>query len=609
MTGTGNWNTNKCVNFDSMFQGCSVLKELDMSNWKVRGNAAGANASITNMFAGMEYITIIHIGPGMVLQGTGFTEIAAVGPDMSGYWYKDGTRKADRYGKTADLANTHYAAASCDTTGIHTYRWIYGGEFASNGNAWWRYDHETQTMSMGLYNYAASANHIVTEYGNSLPWLSASGSKSMPITEVKHIVTNFGATGDDGVVCNGGNGLRPRDLTSWFAGFTSVEDFDGRGLWVDRTGFFTSTFSGDAKLKKIDISTWIMVSSQRYNVKNSTSLGNGIWPNMTDFLAGATSISQIVAGNQIYLMGSNIARTDGLWATGEFTYDNEYTAADTLWFDTTAHLFTDTTCRYMNSTSTAAATGRGLGTVTWTFVPGTGAPFDDNPEATWIMADEDVELSPTTTLHKNTLYVGVRPTAANKTTAGFEMWAPWASCDFEEVRTFGGLKPLNMKYWFTNNFLTTEQTKTWGFSKYVASDTYYSPSADGTYMRVTDYDHGDTTGIYKWGYYFEAGKDLRVHVRLQDHDVWQWLHERLLHPLRLRPERRLQRLPLLHQPLALPEQLEDRALQLHRALHGQPYHELRLRPSGQEQLRDVLLEEHDAHQQGLASEELRRHGL
>ena len=506
VTGTGNWNTNKCVNFDSMFQGCSVLKELDMSNWKVRGNAAGANASITNMFAGMEYITIIHIGPGMVLQGTGFTEIAAVGPDMSGYWYKDGTRKADRYGKTADLANTHYAAASCDTTGIHTYRWIYGGEFASNGNAWWRYDHETQTMSMGLYNYAASANHIVTEYGNSLPWLSASGSKSMPITEVKHIVTNFGATGDDGVVCNGGNGLRPRDLTSWFAGFTSVEDFDGRGLWVDRTGFFTSTFSGDAKLKKIDISTWIMVSSQRYNVKNSTSLGNGIWPNMTDFLAGATSISQIVAGNQIYLMGSNIARTDGLWATGEFTYDNEYTAADTLWFDTTAHLFTDTTCRYMNSTSTAAATGRGLGTVTWTFVPGTGAPFDDNPEATWIMADEDVELSPTTTLHKNTLYVGVRPTAANKTTAGFEMWAPWASCDFEEVRTFGGLKPLNMKYWFTNNFLTTEQTKTWGFSKYVASDTYYSPSADGTYMRVTDYDHGDTTGIYKWGYYFEAGK-------------------------------------------------------------------------------------------------------
>lgn len=169
VTGTGNWNTNKCVNFDSMFQGCSVLKELDMSNWKVRGNAAGANASITNMFAGMEYITIIHIGPGMVLQGTGFTEIAAIGPDMSGYWYKDGTRKADRYGNTAELANAHYGAASCDTTGIHTYRWIDGGEFASNGNAWWRYDHETQTMSMGLYNYAASANHIVTEYGNSLP--------------------------------------------------------------------------------------------------------------------------------------------------------------------------------------------------------------------------------------------------------------------------------------------------------------------------------------------------------------------------------------------------------------------------------------------------------
>ena len=37
VTGTGNWNTNKCVNFDSMFQGCSVLKELDIRNWKVRG--------------------------------------------------------------------------------------------------------------------------------------------------------------------------------------------------------------------------------------------------------------------------------------------------------------------------------------------------------------------------------------------------------------------------------------------------------------------------------------------------------------------------------------------------------------------------------------------
>ena len=279
MTGTGNWNTAKCVNFDSMFQGCSVLKELDMSNWKVRGNAAGANASITNMFAGMEYITIIHIGPGMVLQGTGFTEIAAVGPRHVGLLVQG------RHAQGRPLRQHRRA-------GQHPLR---RRELRHHGHPHLPLDlrrrvRQQRQRLVALrprdpdhvhgpgHNYAASANHIVTEYGNSLPWLSASGAKSMPITEVKHIVTNFGATGDDGVVCTGNNGLRPRDLSSWFAGFTSVEDFDGRGLWVDRTGFFTSTFSGDAKLKKIDLSppgTWSAASATTSRTAPASATASG----------------------------------------------------------------------------------------------------------------------------------------------------------------------------------------------------------------------------------------------------------------------------------------------------------------------------------------------
>lgn len=54
---------------------------------------------------------------------------------------------------------------------------------------------------MGLYDYSASADHLVTEYGAKLPWFTATGALSVPIIEVQHIETNFGKAGEDGGVC------------------------------------------------------------------------------------------------------------------------------------------------------------------------------------------------------------------------------------------------------------------------------------------------------------------------------------------------------------------------------------------------------------------------
>ena len=92
-----------------------------------------------------------------------------------------------------------------------------------------------------------------------------------------------------------------------------------------------------------------MVSANRYATKNNFVTVRRTWPSTTGMLAGTTSIKNIIAGNQIYIADSGLSKSNaagyeyGMWATGEFTYDNEYTSADTLWFDTTDHLFINTT--------------------------------------------------------------------------------------------------------------------------------------------------------------------------------------------------------------------------------------------------------------------------
>ena len=250
-------------------------------------------------------------------------------------------------------------------------------------------------------------------------------------------------------------------LGSWFTGFTNLIDFDGRGLDVSSTYYFDDLFKDDANLQSIDISTWNMISANRYATKNNFVTVRRTWPSTTGMLSGTTAINTIIAGNQIYIADSGLSKANangveaGLWATGEFTYDNEYTSADTLWFDTTDHLFINTTtARY---TRNASASGRSLGTVKWTWVPGVGAnAFTDNSDATWIViGDKDIKISETTTLRANNLFIGVRPTATNKNTN--ITTPPWGGdiTLVTDVRTFGGLKPISMENWFNRfNLLT-----------------------------------------------------------------------------------------------------------------------------------------------------------
>lgn len=501
--GVANWDVTHVTTFQSMFEGCSVLEELDLTAWNMRAG----NPTLTGMFAGCLSLMTLTLNPNVVLEGTGLTEVTTLNGEKIGFWYIDEYKRQNRYGTTQTFANTHFGKNTHDATGVHTYYWYYGAEF-ENPNAWWKYDRNNHTLSMGLYDYSASADHLVTEYGAKLPWFTATGALSVPIIEVQHIETNFGKAGEDGGVCDGTNGIQVRDFSNWFAGFTGLLDFDGRGLDVSNTYFFNEAFKGDSRLQKINISTWNMVYNARFNQKDSSGY-RSTWPVVTSMLEGCSALSHIIAGNQIYLVGSGLVRDGGMWAAGEFTHDNEYTDVDTLWFDTTDHLFTSSGGRYMANVGVTQATGRALGEIEYIFVPSAHCGvFPSNAEATWIIIDKDFKLTDTTTLQASTLYIGCRPSAANKSVSGFNSSniVPWLDLSFKHVRTFGGMKPSEIAAWFAKGdgeILTywnkdfTHWQKSYGDSSSYTGSSYISLIGG----RVWHNGYTDSYGNYHQGYY------------------------------------------------------------------------------------------------------------
>ena len=505
--GVKDWDITHVTTFQSMFEGASALQELDLTNWNMRAG----NATRTSMFAGCLSLMTFTISPNVILEGTGLTEVTTLNGEKIGFWYIDEYARQNRYGTTETFANKHFGETSYDATGVHTYYWYYGAEF-ENPNAWWKYDRNTHTLSMGLYDYSDTADHMVTEYGSKLPWFTATGALSVPIVEVQHIVTNFGMAGEDGGVCDGTNGIQVRDFSNWFAGFTGLLDFDGRGLDVSNTYFFNEAFKGDTRLEKIDISTWNMVLNYRFNQKDSDGY-RSTWPVVTSMLEGCTSISRIVAGNDIYLVGSGLVRDGGLWAAGEFTHDNEYTDADTLWFDTTEHLFTASGSRYMANVGVTQATGRALGEIEYVFVPSAHyGVFPSNVEATWIIIDKDFKLSDTTTLQASTIYIGARPSATNKKVTAFNNsnQLPWLDCDFKHVRTFGGMAPSDVRGWFAmgdGELLTSQKTSftNWTYKTLNGSSSVSSNSIYLVRGSVWHPGYYDSDGVYHSGYYSYPG--------------------------------------------------------------------------------------------------------
>ena len=180
--GVANWDVTHVTTFQSMFEGCSVLEELDLTAWNMRAG----NPTLTGMFAGCLSLMTLTLNPNVVLEGTGLTEVTTLNGEKIGFWYIDEYKRQNRYGTTQTFANTHFGKNTHDATGVHTYYWYYGAEF-ENPNAWWKYDRNNHTLSMGLYDYSASADHLVTEYGAKLPWFTATGALSVPIIEVQHI--------------------------------------------------------------------------------------------------------------------------------------------------------------------------------------------------------------------------------------------------------------------------------------------------------------------------------------------------------------------------------------------------------------------------------------
>ena len=78
------------------------------------------------------------------------------------------------------------------------------------------------------------------------------------------------------------------------------------------TYYFDDLFKDDTTLKSIDISTWNMVSANRYKTKNNFVTVTRTWPSTTGMLSGTTGLNTIIAGNQIYIADSGLSKADQL---------------------------------------------------------------------------------------------------------------------------------------------------------------------------------------------------------------------------------------------------------------------------------------------------------
>ena len=125
-----------------------------------------------------------------------------------------------------------------------------GGRFSDdpandNESVYWAWDAETATLTIGAVAGSTSdaALDVNIDDASLLPWLFSSGFDKAKVRSVV-FAPSANSLGSPLLI-------RPLSLTDWFAGFTSLELFDGTGLDLSRITSIAGIFAGDSALKTV----------------------------------------------------------------------------------------------------------------------------------------------------------------------------------------------------------------------------------------------------------------------------------------------------------------------------------------------------------------------
>lgn len=243
--------------FTGFLKGLKSLTTLNLEGW------AMGDVDRTGMFSGTKALVQVILSDGVILAESGFDD----GTDFAhtttaGSWQTD---DKDWFGSSSNLASRYPASATTNgnARGTYIYVWSRGlksGRFVSNDNAWWKFDADKGTLTIGVTLPAGTANteaaRAVTEVATTpsdgdtskrLPWLNVLAT---PKDSIRSVVFS----GTDGT--DGSDDLRlvARNPEGWFEGYASLVGFDGTGLDVGHATdkeSLASFFKGCAKLSNI----------------------------------------------------------------------------------------------------------------------------------------------------------------------------------------------------------------------------------------------------------------------------------------------------------------------------------------------------------------------
>ncbi|MBQ9041524.1 MAG: BspA family leucine-rich repeat surface protein, partial [Eggerthellaceae bacterium] len=463
------------VNFESMFQNCSSLREFAFDSWTV-----SANANRKNMFENAWRIKQLSVtnkvdfrDPANSSYTVGLETMESRGK-YTGTWVKSGD---DTWNTNHPDATTKEMLDDFSTiaAGREVYNFVFDSYFASSEshdkNVRWNYDDTNAILT--IYIVDAAKDCTITEMADQVPWLKTFQN------DAKNIIGTVifkGLDQNDDIAK-----VRPTTLANWFQSYSGMSEFDGSGLDVSQVDSFANMFRYDSFLAKLDISAWDMVA---WYASHQATAATGL----ANMVAGCNILRTIVVGNRVLL--------DGIGLTSlvpRYPAEGTWHSDDTVWFGTTANLVarysdktngTDISEMELDTTdplnptitsrlSVDPTTGKTYGT-TYTFVDSSlGGRFaNDNVWWTWdtvekiltIGADAQREYNgQLRNLASSELVVNVdnssAPNYENFTTAGTVpvLQLPWLATGIVETNTLkqivtqGNFKPTTLKGWFQNN--------------------------------------------------------------------------------------------------------------------------------------------------------------
>jgi surface protein len=480
----------------------SITLASTTNSWNMRTNAKRGTPTLTGMFENLRYLTTLVLHDNVVLIGSGIDNDMYYHKPNAGSW---GIGSSDNLvGNTLSLAN-RYADDDIGQYWRTTYTWFPGvfvGNFASNPNAWWRYDNGLITVGLTDKTGEAHVSEFEGTYNgvkSSLPWRDLIVDPNTATGEGATPVYTFSSSVNDGV-------LIPTNLLGWFKDYTELTTFVGDGLnfseavtlenvfyncqklesvtgigtsgapsatntslagmfynnlllktltdlttWnTTNVGDYTGMFQNDAKLASLDLSSWDMqkVSSDLSKVSN--------------MLTGCTGLRSMTLDDGVILVSTgfnntltSLTDTDGMWL-------NVNASGDEVWFDTTTNLAK----LYDPANPTRAGpTGHQL----WTWDDSRlGGRFPSNPNAWWkYTKDPESENFGLLELGADGGASGdkwVYETAAGGYVHDGETWGtlPWRSVILKtdgtfdntaitDVTSMGHISPVDLSQWFINH--------------------------------------------------------------------------------------------------------------------------------------------------------------